>query len=123
MRPTSLSSRALTELMSRTAHGSRETPDKGVVLDPAVAPSKVSPTARQALPLGQKHESLVVASPNGRPFAATDAIKTSGMEPGQMESGQIEPGRAGLAPEQVRALFAEFSAAYARIRDAGPAGG
>jgi DNA-binding transcriptional MerR regulator len=36
---------------------------------------------------------------------------------------QIEPGRAGLAPEQVRALFAEFSAAYARIRDAGPAGG
>ena len=80
--------------MSRTAHGSRETPDKGVVLDPAVAPSKASPTARQALPLGPKHESLVVASPNGRPFAATDAVKTGGMEPGQMESGQIEPGRA-----------------------------
>jgi DNA-binding transcriptional MerR regulator len=36
---------------------------------------------------------------------------------------QIEPGRAGLAPEQVRALFAEFSAAYARVRDAGTAGG
>ncbi|MCX7228276.1 MAG: helix-turn-helix domain-containing protein [Burkholderiales bacterium] len=36
---------------------------------------------------------------------------------------QIEPGRAGLAPEEVRALFAEFSAAYARIRDAGTAGG
>jgi uncharacterized heparinase superfamily protein len=80
--------------MSRTAHGSRETPDKGVVLDPAVAPSKASPTARQALPLGPKHESLVVASPNGRPFAATDAVKTGGIEPGQMESGQIEPGRA-----------------------------
>jgi DNA-binding transcriptional MerR regulator len=35
---------------------------------------------------------------------------------------QIEPGRAGLAPEQVRALFAEFSAAYARIRGAGAQG-
>jgi DNA-binding transcriptional MerR regulator len=32
---------------------------------------------------------------------------------------QVEPGRAGLSPEQVRALFAEVSAAYARIRGGG----
>lgn len=30
---------------------------------------------------------------------------------------QVEPGRAGLSPEQVRALFAEFTRAHARIRD------
>jgi len=30
---------------------------------------------------------------------------------------QVEPGRAGLSPEQVRALFAEVAEAYARIRD------
>lgn len=29
----------------------------------------------------------------------------------------VEPGRAGLAPEQVRAFFREVSAAYRRIRD------
>lgn len=31
---------------------------------------------------------------------------------------QVEPGRAGLSAEQVRTLFAEVSAAFARIRDA-----
>jgi DNA-binding transcriptional MerR regulator len=30
---------------------------------------------------------------------------------------QVEPARAGLSPEQVRALFAEVSRAYARVRD------
>ncbi len=32
---------------------------------------------------------------------------------------QIEPGRAGLAPEQVRALVREVQAAFRRIRDDG----
>lgn len=31
---------------------------------------------------------------------------------------QVEPGRAGLSPEQVRALFAQVSQAYARLREA-----
>ena len=35
---------------------------------------------------------------------------------------QVEPGRAGLSPEQVRALMAEVTRAYARIRDGADAG-
>ena len=30
----------------------------------------------------------------------------------------VEPGRAGLSPEEVRALFAQVSQAYARLREA-----
>lgn len=32
---------------------------------------------------------------------------------------QVEPGRAGLSPEQLRALLREVSAAYRRVRDGG----
>ena len=34
---------------------------------------------------------------------------------------QVEPGRAGMTPEQVRAFIQDVTAAYRRVREAGPA--
>jgi len=103
--------------MARPLHGSRESLDKGTVLDPGAAPSPgpvaQQRAAKQALPLGPEPEPLAVA----RPISVAEAkVETPSNDEQRIEGGQIEPGRAlalaDFSPPQVSASERLIRLAY-----------
>ncbi len=59
--------------MTRLLPGTREAPEKGVVLGPAAGSTLDDVKAGPALPLGPEPEPLVIVSTDARPIAAADA--------------------------------------------------
>jgi uncharacterized heparinase superfamily protein len=101
--------------MSRTVYGSRENPDKGLLLDPAVDVSIEPQEKRQALPLGPEPEPLALAQ-QGPISAATPAPVARPSEDLSGEPAAIEPGRAlalaDFSPPQVSASERLIRLAY-----------
>jgi len=101
--------------MSRTVYGSRENPDKGLLLDPAVDVSIEPHEKRQALPLGPEPEPLALAQ-QGPISAATPAPVARQSEELSGEPAAIEPGRAlalaDFSPPQVSASERLIRLAY-----------
>lgn len=122
MRLTSLSSRAQTEPMSRPVLGSREKPDKGMLLDPGVAGVAEQQGPSPALPLREEPEPLVLMQDKSRKISAAGAGVDLGIaavpanDPGLIEASTSEPGRAlalaDFSPPQVSASERLIRLAY-----------
>ena len=104
--------------MSRTIHGSRENPDKGLLLDPAAGASIDPQAEQQAVPLGPEPEPLARAAPEkARKISAAASLPeadSSGDASG--DPAPIEPGRAlalaDFSPPQVSASERLIRLAY-----------
>ena len=103
--------------MSRSAHGSRENPGKGLLLDPVEGDSIKPQTIRQALPLGPEPEPLAIVPERTRKISAAVPVPESGpSEDDSAETTQIEAGRslalADFSPPQVSASERLIRLAY-----------
>jgi len=92
--------------MSRIVQGSRENPDKGMLLDPVVAAPTEQQGLRQALPLRPEPEPLALVPDTGRTISAASPLTNAAPANGAgSETEPLEPGRAlalaDFSPPQV----------------------